>query len=94
MGLNQQSIIGHYKILRPLGKGDMGEVYLAKDTKLKHEVALKILPESGRTHPVQLRRLRTEAEASAKLNHPDYSYYLQRRRSRNPDFYHHGICSR
>ena len=47
----------------------MGEVYLAEDTKLKREVALKVLPESVRSDPERLRRLRTEAEAAAKLNH-------------------------
>jgi eukaryotic-like serine/threonine-protein kinase len=63
--------IGHYHILRPLGAGGMGEVFLATDTKLKREVALKILPEAVRDDPERLRRFRVEAEAAAKLNHPN-----------------------
>jgi serine/threonine-protein kinase len=63
-------IIAHYRILRLLGKGGMGEVYLAEDTRLKRSVALKLLPESLRQDSERLRRFRIEAEAAAKLNHP------------------------
>ncbi len=62
--------LAHYTILRPLGKGGMGEVYLAEDTRLKRDVALKVLPEMVRNDPERLRRFRTEAEAAATLNHP------------------------
>ena len=64
-------IIGHYNILHPLGKGGMGEVYLAEDTKLKREVAIKVLPERLRSNEERLKRFRREAEAAAKLNHPN-----------------------
>ncbi len=69
--MQPDTTIGHYNIIRPLGKGGMGEVYLAEDTKLKRKVALKVLPESVRNDPERLRRFRTEAEAAAKINHPN-----------------------
>ena len=61
--------LGHYKVLHALGKGGMGEVYLAEDTSLKREVAIKVLPKSLRNDPERLARFRREAEAAAKLNH-------------------------
>ena len=61
----------HYNILKQLGKGGMGEVYLAEDTRLKRQVAIKVLPESLRGSPDRLARFRTEAEAAARLKHPN-----------------------
>ncbi len=63
--------LGHYKIISRLGAGGMGEVYLAKDSKLNREVAIKILPASFAENPNYLRRFQTEAEAAATLNHPN-----------------------
>ena len=67
--MDPNTTIGHYHILRQLGKGGMGEVYLAEDTSLKREVAIKVLPETLRKDPEGLARFRREAEAAAKLNH-------------------------
>ena len=61
--------LGHYKILEPLGKGGMGEVYRARDTKLKREVAIKVLPEELSADPDRLARLEREAHLLAALNH-------------------------
>ena len=63
--------IGHYRILRALGKGGMGEVYLAEDMILRRDVAVKVLPASLRNDPERLHRLRREAEAAASLKHPN-----------------------
>jgi serine/threonine protein kinase len=54
-----------------VGKGGMGEVYRARDTKLKREVAIKILPDEFSLDPHRVSRFQREAEVLAFLNHPD-----------------------
>ncbi len=63
--------LGHYRIAFRLGKGGMGEVYLAEDTKLNRKVALKILPAELAGDPERRRRFEREAQAVAALDHPN-----------------------
>jgi non-specific serine/threonine protein kinase len=63
--------ISHYRILRKLGAGGMGEVYLAKDTQLERKVAIKLLPAESVADAQARRRLVREAQAAAKLDHPN-----------------------
>jgi eukaryotic-like serine/threonine-protein kinase len=63
--------ISHYEIIDQIGKGGMGEVYLAKDKWLNRRVALKLLPSSYTQHKDRLRRFQQEAQAASALNHPN-----------------------
>jgi len=63
--------LGHYDILAPIGKGGMGEVYRARDPKLKRDVAIKVLPEVFARDHERMARFQREAEVLASLNHPN-----------------------
>jgi serine/threonine protein kinase/predicted Zn-dependent protease len=63
--------LGHYRVLSLLGKGGMGEVYLAEDTRLNRRVALKLLPAEFTREAERVRRFIREARAASALNHPN-----------------------
>ncbi len=61
--------LGKYRIVRRIGAGGMGTVYLAEDTLLGRTVALKVLPKERAENPILIRRFQSEARASAMLTH-------------------------
>ncbi len=63
--------IGHYLIQRELGRGGMGVVYLAKDSRLDRSVAIKVLPEHLAGDAERLTRFEREAKTLAQLHHPN-----------------------
>jgi eukaryotic-like serine/threonine-protein kinase len=71
MTLSAGTRLGPYEILSPLGAGGMGEVYRAWDSKLKRDVAVKVLPQSLAADPDALGRFEREAVAVASLSHPN-----------------------
>ena len=71
MALTAGTRLGPYEILSALGAGGMGEVYRARDTRLKREVAIKVLPDTFARDPERVARFQREAEVLATLNHPN-----------------------
>src|SRR5713226_346849 len=63
--------VGHYSIVALLGKGAMGEVYLAEDSSLPRKVAIKFLSAETLSDPQAQKRLIREAQATATLDHPN-----------------------
>ena len=77
MSITAGTKIGRYEILSQLGKGGMGEVYLAKDPKLDRSVALKILPAELAVNHERMLRFIQEAKAAAALNHPNVAHVYE-----------------
>ncbi len=70
MPLHPGAPFGLYEVLAPLGAGGMGEVYRARDLKLRRDVALKVLPDAVARDPDRRRALRARSQVLAALNHP------------------------
>jgi serine/threonine protein kinase len=78
--------IENYRIVRLLGSGGMGEVYLAEDVRLKRKVALKLLPPHFTANPDRVRRFEREARAASALNHPNIVTIYEIRQSGSTHF--------
>jgi len=63
--------LGHYQVLSLIGTGGMGQIFLADDTRLKRQVAIKVLPAAFTVDPDRIRRFEQEALAASSLNHPN-----------------------
>ena len=72
MALTSGTQLGSYEILGSLGAGGMGEVYRARDSKLKREVAIKILPDAFARDAERVARFQREAEVLASLDYVSY----------------------
>src|SRR6266571_1250567 len=69
--------LGRYEIRSQLGKGGMGEVYPAHDSKLGRDIAIKILPADVAVDQERMRRFVQEARAAAALNHPNIAHVYE-----------------
>ena len=74
MALTIGTQLSSYEITALLGEGGMGEVYRARDLKLKREVAIKILPDEFASDEDRVTRFQREAEVLASLNHPNIAH--------------------
>jgi serine/threonine protein kinase len=74
MALSVGTRLGPYEVTSTLGRGGMGEVFRARDTRLNREVALKVLPDLFASDPERLARFEREAQVLAALNHPNIAH--------------------
>ena len=71
MSLTPGTRLGVFELIEPIGRGGMGEVYRARDTRLDRDVAIKVLPEAFAHDAERLARFLREAKTLASLNHPN-----------------------
>jgi eukaryotic-like serine/threonine-protein kinase len=69
--LGMMQSLGSYRLVSSLGRGGMGEVYLAEDQRLGRKVAIKVLPEEFTADSERVRRFEREARAASAINHPN-----------------------
>ena len=74
MSLEPGTSLGPYEVVAENGRGGMGEVYRASDTKLDRDVLLKVLPQAFTDDPDRLARFEREAKVLASLNHPNIGH--------------------
>ncbi|HEY3037482.1 MAG TPA: LpqB family beta-propeller domain-containing protein [Pyrinomonadaceae bacterium] len=86
MTLSAGTHLGRYEIRSKLGAGGMGEVYLAEDTELHRNVALKVLPSDVSSNRDRMRRFKQEATAAAALNHPNIAHIYEIGESEGTNF--------
>ena len=86
--------LGSYQITSFIAKGGMGEVYRARDTKLKRDVAIKILPDEFSGDTDRVSRFQREAESLAALNHPNIAGIYDLQQSDDDSLPHPGIRRR
>jgi serine/threonine-protein kinase len=86
MALTIGTQLGSHEITGLLGKGGMGEVYRARDTKLKRDVAIKVLPDEFSRDAARVSRFQREAEVLASLNHPNIAAIYDLEKENNTTF--------
>src|SRR5258705_5151392 len=80
------STLSHYRVVSKIGAGGMGEVYVAEDTQLRRQVALKILPSDLASNQDRMRRFVQEAQSAAALNHPNIAHIYEIGESEGTNF--------
>ena len=78
--------ISHYRIIKSIGAGGMGEVYLAEDTQLDRKVALKILPSEFSSDRDRMGRFVREAKAASAIDHPNIVHVYEINQSEDVNF--------
>jgi len=73
----QSGKLGHYKIIKPIGSGGMGEVFLAEDPRLGRRVAIKLLPRTFLEDPIRIYRFQQEARAASSISHPNIAHIYE-----------------